>query len=127
MKFFILIVALGLTASSGFAQRITRGDDGLDKKVLSVEVAGPTLLTLEMTRELNLTEEQQKEVQLLNEQRYQQLQQSEQGDQYYLAVQKVHLQNDKALMKVLKPEQLSRFLELEGRQNMLHLTELGND
>lgn len=129
MKSLLLILVLGLLTTTGFAQRITKADDALDKKVLAMEVEGPALLTLEMTRELNLSEAQQKEVQLLNQQRYEQLYASEltELDMRMLAVQRVHLNNDKALMKILNPDQVRKFLELEGRQNMLHLTELGED
>ncbi|NEM97881.1 hypothetical protein [Pontibacter burrus] len=129
MKLSILIFVLGLATTTAFAQRITKADDGLDKKVLAVDVTGPALLTLEMVQELKLTTEQQQEVMQLNRQRYEQLQESELTDlrTRQLAVQKVHLNNDKALMKILTPEQVQRFLELEGRQNMLHLSELGNE
>ena len=129
MKLSILVFVLGITSTTAFAQRFTKADDGLDKKVLAVDVTGPALLTLEMVQELKLTAEQQKEVMQLNRQRYEQLQESEVTDlrTRQLAVQKVHLHNDKALMKILTPEQVQRFLELEGRQNMLHLSELGNE
>ncbi|WP_162426224.1 hypothetical protein [Pontibacter pudoricolor] len=129
MKTYILTLALGLITTAGFAQRITKGDDGLDKKVLEVQVTGPALLTLEMERELQLTAQQQQEVKQLNELRYQQLLETEKtatavsNDQM---IQKVHLQNDKALTKVLSSEQLRRFLELEGRQHAQHLSELDN-
>lgn len=125
MKIYILTLALGLITVTGFSQRITKGDDSLDKKVLAVDVTGPALLTLEMARELQLTQTQQQEVMQLNEQRYKQLLETEQtamngGDGN---VQKVHLQNDRALTKILTAEQLRRFLELEGRQHALQLTE----
>jgi hypothetical protein len=129
MKTYILTLALGLITTAGFTQRITKGDDGLDKKVLEVQVTGPALLTLEMERELQLTAQQQQEVKQLNELRYQQLLETEKtasavsSDQM---IQKVHLQNDKALTKVLSSEQLRRFLELEGRQHAQHLSELDN-
>lgn len=129
MKSLLLILALGFIATTGFAQRFTKADDDLDKKVLAMNVSGPALLTLEMTQELNLTDEQQREVQLLNEQRYEQLLASELTnlDMRMLTVQNVHLQNDKALMKILTPDQVRKFLELEGRQNMLHLSELAEE
>ena len=128
MKLYILTMALGLITTAGFAQRITKGDDSLDKKVLEVQVTGPELLTLEMERELQLTAPQREEVKQLNEQRYQQLLETEKtavaGNNQL--IQKVHLQNDKALTKVLSSEQLRRFLELEGRQHAQQLTELEN-
>ncbi|HEY4650700.1 MAG TPA: hypothetical protein VIG72_04765 [Pontibacter sp.] len=126
MKLFILILTASLVTTTGFSQRFTKSDDSLDKKVLAVEVTGPSLLTLEMARELQLTEPQQKEVQQLNEQHYEQLQVTQQNTEpdKYLALQKVHLQHDKALSKVLSAAQLQRFLELEGRQHLLHLSEL---
>ncbi|MEJ8755427.1 hypothetical protein WG947_00345 [Pontibacter sp. H259] len=128
MKIYTFIFAFLLITTAGFSQRITRGDDSLDKKVLAVDVAGPALLTLEMVRELNLTEPQQKEVEELNQQRYQQLMQTDQVAQVSrdMVQQKVHQQNDKALKTILSPEQLKRFLELEGRQHAEHLTELDN-
>lgn len=127
MKIYILILALGLVSTTGFSQRLTKGDDSLDKKVLAVEVTGPELLTREMVQELKLTVPQQEEVRQLNEQRYQQLLQTEQTATANDAViQKVHLQNDRALTKVLSSEQLRRFLELEGRQNASQLSELKN-
>lgn len=127
MKIYILILALGLVSTTGFSQRLTKGDDSLDKKVLAVEVTGPELLTREMVQELKLTVPQQDEVRQLNEQRYQQLLQTEQTATATDAViQKVHLQNDRALTKVLSSEQLRRFLELEGRQNASQLSELKN-
>jgi len=128
MKIYTFILALTLITTAGFAQRFTKGDDSLDKKVLAVNVAGPELLTLEMVRELNLTEPQQKEVEELNQQRYQQLQQTTQTAQASrdVVLQKVHIQNDKALKTILSPEQLKRFLELEGRQHAEHLSELDN-
>ncbi len=123
MKSLLFILAFLLTTTAGFSQRITRGDDGLDKKVLSVEVSGPELLTLEMVKELQLTEPQQQEVKALNEQRYLQLQQTAQATE----LQKIHLQNDKALTRILTSEQFRRFMELEGRQHATHLSELDNN
>lgn len=129
MKIYTLILALSLIATTAFSQRIAKGDDSLDKKVLAVDVAGPALLTLEMAKELQLTLPQLKEVEELNKQRYEQLQASElTADlRHDVALQKVHLQNDKALKQVLTSDQLKRFLELEGRQNAQQLSELDID
>lgn len=129
MKIYILTLALGLLTTAGFAQRITKGDEGLDKKVLEVQVTGPALLTLEMERELQLTAPQREEVKQLNEQRYQQLLETEKTATMGATdklIQKVHLQNDKALTRVLSSEQFRKFLELEGRQHAQHLSELEN-
>lgn len=129
MKIHILTLAIGLITTAGFAQRITKGDDSLDKKVLDVQVTGPALLTLEMERELQLTIPQRVEVKQLNEQRYQQLLETEKAavaGPNDKIIQKVHLQNDKALTKVLSSEQFRRFLELEGRQHAQQLTERDN-
>ncbi|MER2998228.1 hypothetical protein [Pontibacter populi] len=129
MKIYILTLALGLLTTAGFAQRITKGDEGLDKKVLEVQVTGPALLTLEMERELQLTAPQREEVKQLNEQRYQQLLETEKtatAGATDKLIQKVHLQNDKALTRVLSSEQFRKFLELEGRQHAQHLSELEN-
>ena len=127
MKIYTIILALSLISTAGFSQRITKGDDSLDKKVLAVDVAGPALLTLEMVKELQLTLPQQQEVEELNKLRYEQLQASEQTTNFRhdVALQQVHLQNDKALKQVLTSDQLKRFLELEGRQNAQQLSELG--
>ncbi|MBC5773264.1 hypothetical protein H8S95_04240 [Pontibacter sp. KCTC 32443] len=128
MKIYTLILVLALISTTGFSQRYTKGDDSLDKKVLAVEVTGPALLTMEMIKELQLTVPQQKEVEELNQQRYQQLMETELTAEARrdLVLQKVHLQNDKALKQVLSSEQLRRFLELEGRQNAEYLSELNN-
>ena len=128
MKIYTLILALSFITTAGFAQRQSKGDDSLDKKVLAMNVAGPELLTMEMVQELQLTVPQQKEVEELNKLRYEQLLQTEQAQiaGRDLVLQKVHFKNDKALKDVLSSEQLKRFLELEGRQNAQQLSELDN-
>lgn len=128
MKNTILILFLLLIAQAGIAQRLTKGDDQLDKKVLAVEVSGPALLTLEMKQELKLTQTQKQNVNQLNEVRYQDLLVAESkaelsATERSKVKRSVHLQHDKALREVLSQQQLNRFLELEGRQNAEHLTD----
>jgi hypothetical protein len=131
MKNILLILFISILAQVGFAQRITKGDDQLDKKVLAVNVSGSELLTMEMKQELKLTQTQQQNVDKLNEIRYQELLSTENrlelsAIERNKVKRSVHLLHDKALRVTLTQQQLNRFLELEGRQNTEQLSEADN-
>lgn len=125
----LLVATACFLTLSGYAQRSKATDDVLDKKVLSVKVEGPELVTLEMGKELSLNEDQQKEVELLNKVLYEQMltakeRFSDSFLQHATTVRVLQLQNDKALKRVLTEEQLKKYLELEGRQHASYLSEL---
>ena len=132
MKKLLLVGALCLCFTGSFAQRIKNSDDALDKKVLAVDVEGARMATLEMQKELSLDEQQQQEVELLNEALHQQLltvkeKFSNDYQKQASTIRTLHLENDKALMRILSEQQLRKYLELEGRQHAYHISELDNN
>lgn len=132
MKKLLLLSALSLCFTGSFAQKTKASDDALDKKVLAVNIEGAHLATLEMEKELRLNQEQQLEVQELNAMLYQQLltvkdKSGADKKEQLIALRNIHIENDKALKRILTEQQLKRYLELEGREHMNHLSELDNN
>jgi hypothetical protein len=132
MKKLFFIVIIGSLSTSSFAQRLKSSDDALDKKVLSVQVEGASLATLEMEKELELDYLQQKQVEILNKALYQQLltvgeKFSEDNLKQARTKRSIQLENDKALKRILTEQQLKKYLELEGRQHATHLSELDDN
>ena len=114
--------------SISYAQRMKVTDEPLDEILLAVTLDGPAMATMELQKELNLNIDQVKQVQLLNKKRYEQIDEADQtfkgnAIQRSKAIYSIHMEADKALEQVLKPEQLRVFMELEGRQNTRLATE----
>lgn len=117
-----------LIGSASYAQRLHVTDDALDIAVLSMEVDGPAMASMEMRQELNLTEEQYTQVAQLNQSRYQQLQQAEVTFAHDPSMRNrefinIHSKNDKELKAVLTPQQLREYQELEGRMHLQMISE----
>ncbi|TPE42531.1 hypothetical protein [Pontibacter mangrovi] len=130
MKKHVLLLAMMLLGATTFAQRTHKADDGLDAVVLSVELDGPAMASMEMKRELNLSEEQYVVVAQLNESRYAQLREAEQSfaanpAQRTQEFRHIHLKTDENLKNVLTPEQLQNYQALEGHTHLHLITEKG--
>ncbi|WP_139217744.1 hypothetical protein [Pontibacter chinhatensis] len=128
MKKSLLILVMVLMGTAGYAQRLGSADDGLDIVVLSMELDGPAMASMEMKQELSLTEEQYLMVDKLNKSRYQQLQQVEASfahDALSRAreFRSVQRQNDENLRSVLTAQQLLKYQKLEGRLDAHLITE----
>ncbi|GAB3815567.1 hypothetical protein GCM10028895_09830 [Pontibacter rugosus] len=128
MKKYILIVLLLVFGSASYAQRLSLNEDELDLVVLSMNLDGPAMASLEMKQELNLTDAQFAQVQKLNAERFAQLENAEASNlNSYGAKNKkfrtINLQNDRGLETVLTEQQLKQYRELEGRFNMQFLSE----
>ncbi|MFD1188620.1 hypothetical protein, partial [Pontibacter rugosus] len=127
-KKYILIVLLLVFGSASYAQRLSLNEDELDLVVLSMNLDGPAMASLEMKQELNLTDAQFAQVQKLNAERFAQLENAEASNlNSYGAKNKkfrtINLQNDRGLETVLTEQQLKQYRELEGRFNMQFLSE----
>ncbi len=117
-----------LIGSASYAQRLHTTDDGLDLVVLSMELDGAAMASMEMKQELSLTEEQFDQVAQLNNSRYQQLQQAEasfSNDPLSRSreFRNIQLKNDLSLKSMLTPKQLRDYQRLEGRLDMQLITE----
>ena len=128
MKKSLLILVMVLMGTAGYAQRLGSADDGLDIVVLSMELDGPAMASMEMKQELSLTEEQYLKVDKLNKSRYQQLQQVETNFSHDALsrareFRSVQRQNDENLRSVLTAQQLLKFQKLEGRLDAQLITE----
>lgn len=130
MKKSLLILVMVLIGSASYAQRSNSSDDALDLVVLSMELDGPAMASVEMKQELNLTEKQFNEVTKLNQSRYQELQQSEtsfsknpvsRSNEF----RNIQLKNDENLKGVLSAKQLREYQKLEGRLDSQLITEHG--
>lgn len=118
-----------LIGSASYAQRLHPTDDALDVVVLSMELDGPAMASMEMKQELNLTEEQYNEVAQLNNARYIQLQQAEasfSNDPLSRSreFRSIQLKNDQNLRSVLTPKQLREYQRLENRLDAQLITEI---
>ena len=128
MKKYILLILLVVFGSASYAQRLSLNEDELDLAVLSMNLDGPAMASLEMKQELNLTDAQFAQVQKLNAERFAQLENAETSNlNSYGAKNKkfrtINLQNDRGLETVLTEQQLKQYRELEGRFNMQFLSE----
>ncbi|WP_266205223.1 hypothetical protein [Pontibacter kalidii] len=128
MKKSLLILVMVLIGSASYAQRLHTTDDGLDLVVLSMELDGAAMASMEMKQELSLTEEQFDQVAQLNNSRYQQLQQAEasfSNDPLSRSreFRNIQLKNDLSLKSMLTPKQLRDYQRLEGRLDMQLITE----
>ncbi|MCX2741490.1 hypothetical protein [Pontibacter anaerobius] len=128
MKKSLLILVLVLIGATSYAQRLHPTDDALDMVVLSMEVDGPTMASMEMKEELSLTEQQFNKVTQLNNSRYQQLQQAEASfstdpQSRSKELRNIQLKNDRNLIGVLTQKQLREYQKLEGRLDSQLITE----
>ncbi len=128
MKKLILLTAICLLHAAAYAQRLDKTDERLDRQVLAFNLSGSDMSTVEMQKELRLNEEQFMLVAQMNHIRYQQLELAGASGslnpvEHAEKMRNIHLENDKVLRQVLSQEQLRHFLELEGRQNVLFVTE----
>ncbi|OKL39569.1 hypothetical protein [Pontibacter flavimaris] len=128
MKKSLLVLVMMLIGSASYAQGLHPTDEGLDLVVLSMELDGAAMASMEMKQELSLTEEQFDQVAQLNNSRYQQLQQAESSftnDSFSRSKEfrSIQLENDRNLKSVLTPRQLREYQRLEGRLNLQLLTE----
>lgn len=117
-----------LMGTASYAQRSSSADDALDLVVLSMELDGPAMASMEMKQELGLTEEQYHTVDRLNKSRYQQLQQVEANFTHDALARSrefrsVQRQNDENLRSVLTAQQLLKYQKLEGRLDAHLITE----
>ena len=128
MKKNILAGLLILLAFSGYGQQLRTTDDSLDKAVLSVDLEGHEMASIEMKQELQLTQDQYRKVEQLNRQRYQRMKEAqiisrpEEVEQYFYEI-KASTENE--LTGILSESQLQRYLKLEGRENEKYVSELG--
>lgn len=128
MKNFILICAFSIISVAANAQQMRVTDDDLDLIVLSMDMDGTEMATLEMKQELNLTEEQYTQVAQLNSNRYQQLDQANRMFakdplQRSKEVRSINLTNDRNLENVLSADQLQAYQKMEGRFSMQFVSE----
>ncbi|WP_276499720.1 hypothetical protein [Pontibacter litorisediminis] len=128
MKKALLILVVVLIGTASYAQRSNTSDDALDLVVLSMELDGPAMASVEMRQELSLSEEQYVEVARLNKGRYQQLQQAEasfSNDPLSRSreFRSIQLKNDQNLRSVLTSKQMRTYQKLEGRLDTQLITE----
>ncbi|WP_187262322.1 hypothetical protein [Pontibacter beigongshangensis] len=127
MKKYILAGLFGLITISGFGQQLKVTDDRLDKAVLSVNLEGYEMASIEMKQELNLTQEQYAQVEQLNKERYQQLIQAqmvERPEEVQKIYYRIKTSTDNALAGILSEDQLQNYLELEGQQQKSYMTDM---
>lgn len=128
MKKYLLVLVLTLIGAASQAQGLGATDDGLDLVVLSMDLDGPAMASMEMKQELSLTEEQFKQVAQLNMSRYQQLQRAEANFTNDLLsrsreFRNIQFDNDQNLKGILSPQQLRSYQKLEGRLDLHLITE----
>ena len=117
-----------IIGSASYAQGLSVTDDKLDMAVLSVELDGAAMASLEMKQELQLTEEQYTQVEYLNALRYQQLQLAEETladnpSGRTKEFRSIHLKNDRELQTVLNDQQMRQYQMMEGRFAMRFVSE----
>ncbi len=103
-------------------------DDGLDQVVLSFDLTGPAMATIEMKQELQLTEEQYAHIERLNAERFTKLEIAEASfarnpDKRASEVKSIHLQSDRSLQAILTEQQLRQYQVLEGRYDIQLISE----
>ncbi|WP_299761862.1 hypothetical protein [uncultured Pontibacter sp.] len=128
MKRYLLVLVLTLIGAASQAQGLGATDDGLDLVVLSMDLDGPAMASMEMKQELSLTEEQLRQVAQLNMSRYQQLQRAEANFTNDLLsrsreFRNIQFDNDQNLKGILSPQQLRSYQKLEGRLDLHLITE----
>lgn len=128
MKKYLLVLVFTLIGAASQAQGLGATDDGLDLVVLSMDLDGPAMASMEMKQELSLTEEQFKQVAQLNMSRYQQLQRAEANFTNDLLsrsreFRNIQFDNDQNLKGILSPQQLRSYQKLEGRLDLHLITE----
>lgn len=128
MKKALLVVMLLAVGTLSYAQGLSVTDDGLDKVVLALQLDGLAMANLEMKQELNLTEDQYSQVERINEQRFHKMSEAEgeyRSNEILLSnsIRKIHVLCDQTLRQVLDDQQMSHFLEMEGRFHMQLVTE----
>lgn len=128
MKKYLLVFVMLILGSASYAQGLSVTDDNLDMAVLSVELDGAAMASLEMKQELQLTEEQYTQIEQLNTLRYQQLQLAEETlannpSRRTKEFRNIHLQNDRELEAVLNDTQMRQYQMMEGRFAMRFVSE----
>ena len=122
IRFILLAIASSLAFTANAQLLKLNSEANLDKKVLEVNVEGPTLIALDLQKELNLTEAQYAQVVQLHEKRFQLIADAEaahQADALMLSkiIYGINLEADKTLQTLLDPRQVRLLVDLEGRQH----------
>ncbi len=128
MKNILLLLGICLLHTAAYAQSSLKTNDWLDKHVLSVNVSGAEMATVEMKKELQLTALQLEQIAQMNLALYEQIEQKgvsaiQDPLERSKALRTLQLENDNALVQVLSPQQLRDYLELEGRQNLRYVSD----
>ncbi|MFT2007865.1 hypothetical protein ACMA1I_04255 [Pontibacter sp. 13R65] len=124
MKKYILISVFALISYSGFSQQLKKTDDKLDMAVLSLDLEGYEMASIEMKQELNLTQEQYAQVEQLNKQRYEKLKEVHLAERPEEIQKKINDTTDTALSTILSEDQLQSYFELEGRRKTQFMTDV---
>lgn len=132
IRFILLALAISLSFTANAQLLKLNSEAKLDNKVLEINVEGPSLIALDLQKELNLTEAQYAQVLELNKKRFQLITAAEaeyQSDAMMLSkiVYGINLEADKTLHTLLDPRQARLLIELEGRQHTRFVSENAED
>ncbi len=92
--------------------------------VLSLDLEGYEMASIEMKQELNLTQEQYAQVEQLNKQRYEKLKEVHLAERPEEIQKKINDTTDTALSTILSEDQLQSYFELEGRRKTQFMTDV---